>query len=192
MKSFAATAVVLAMLKSAALAKDPALPADMVILNASVHTMDETKPTAAAIAVLGNRIVAVGSTEEIKPLVGKQTRVIDAGKKLVLPGFNDSHVHWLMGGFSITNVDLRDAKSPQEVARRLGEHAKKLPKGRWILGGDWDHEKWPGTPLPTKEMIDSSTPDNPVFVNRTDGHMALANSLALKLAGVAKETKDVP
>src|SRR5215471_14023495 len=97
-----------------------------------------------------------------------------------------------MGGFSITNVDLRDAKSPDEFAKRLGDHAKKLPKGRWILGGDWDHEKWPGTPLPTKEMIDAVTPDNPVFVNRTDGHMALANSLALKLAGVTKDTKDVP
>jgi predicted amidohydrolase YtcJ len=179
-------------LKATALAKEPALAADLVILNASVHTMDKEKPTAAAVAVLGNRIVAVGSTKEIQALAGRQTRVIDAGKKVVVPGFNDSHVHWLMGGFSITNVDLRDAKSPEEFARRLGDHAKKLPKGRWILGGDWDHEKWPGTPLPTKEMIDAVTPDNPVFVNRTDGHMALANSLALKLAGVTKDTKDVP
>jgi predicted amidohydrolase YtcJ len=97
-----------------------------------------------------------------------------------------------MGGFSITNVDLRDAKSTNELARRLGDYAQKLPPGRWILGGDWDHEKWPGTPLPTKEMIDSVTPKNPVFVNRTDGHMALANSLALKLAGISRETKEVP
>ena len=81
---------------------------------------------------------------------------------------------------------------PEELARRLGAYAKKLPKGRWILGGDWDHEKWPGAPLPTKEMIDAATPDHPVFVNRLDGHMALANSLALKLAGVTKETKDPP
>ena len=97
-----------------------------------------------------------------------------------------------MGGFSITNVDLRDARSPEELAQRLGTYAKKLPKGRWILGGDWDHEKWPGTPLPTRQMIDAATPDNPVLVNRTDGHMALANSLALKLAGVTKEVRDVP
>jgi predicted amidohydrolase YtcJ len=192
MKSFAALAILAAMLKSAALAKDPVLAADLVILNASIHTMDEAKRTASAVAILGNRIVAVGSTAEIKPLAGPRTRVIDAGKKVVLPGFNDSHVHWLMGGFSITNVDLRDAKSPGEVAKRLGDHAKKLPQGRWILGGDWDHEKWPGTPLPTKQMIDAVTPDNPVFVNRTDGHMALANSLALKLAGVTRDTKDVP
>ena len=78
------------------------------------------------------------------------------------------------------------------MARRLREYASKVPKGRWILGGDWDHEKWPGTPLPTKQMIDAATPDNPVFVNRLDGHMALANSLALKLASVTKETKDPP
>jgi predicted amidohydrolase YtcJ len=191
MKSLIVTVTLAAMLK-AAVAKEPALAADLVIINASVHTMDKGKPTAGAVAVLGNRIVAVGSTKEIQGLAGQHTRVIDAGKKVVLPGFNDSHVHWLMGGFSITNVDLRDAKSPAEFAKRLGDHAKKLPKGRWILGGDWDHEKWPGTPLPSKEMIDDVTPDNPVFVNRTDGHMAVANSLALKLAGVTKDTKDVP
>ena len=149
-------------------------------------------PTAGAVAVLGNRIAAIGSTPEIRALAGPGTRVIDAGGKLVLPGFNDAHVHFLMGGFSLANVDLRDASSPEEMARRLGEYAKKLPKGRWILGGDWDHERWPGAPLPTKEMIDAATPDHPVFVNRLDGHMALANSLALKLAGVTKETKDPP
>ena len=165
---------------------------ELVIINASIHTMDSVRPTAAALAISENRIAAVGSTEEIRALAGANTRVIDAKGKLVLPGFNDAHVHYLMGGFSLANVDLRDAKSPDEMARRLGEYAKKLPKGRWILGGDWDHEKWPGALLPTKEMIDAATPDNPVFVNRLDGHMALANSLALNLAKVTKETKDPP
>jgi hypothetical protein len=108
----------------------------------------------------------------------------------VVPGFNDAHVHFLEGGFSLASVDLRDAKSREEMARRLAEFAKQIPKGRWILGGQWDHEKWPGAPLPTRQMIDAATPDNPVFVNRLDGHMALANSLALKLAGVTHETKD--
>jgi hypothetical protein len=97
-----------------------------------------------------------------------------------------------MGGFSLANVDLRGAKSPEDMARRLADYAKKIPKGGWILGGDWDHEKWPGAPLPTRQMIDAATPEHPVFVNRLDGHMALANSLALKLAGVTKETKDPP
>ncbi|MGE3310905.1 MAG: amidohydrolase [Limisphaerales bacterium] len=117
--------------------------------------------------------------------------MIDAAGHTVVPGFNDAHVHWLSGGFSITSMDLRDASSPAELARRLDEHAKTLPKGTWILGGDWDHENWPGTPLPTREMIDAATPDHPVFVNRLDGHMALANSLALGLARVTKDTKDV-
>ena len=177
---------------TAAPAQQPSLAPNLVIVNASVHTMDEAQPTAGAVAVLGNRIAAIGSTGEIRALAGPGTRVVDAAGKLVLPGFNDAHVHFLSGGFSLANVDLRDASSPTELARRLGEYAKKLPKGRWILGGDWDHEKWPGAPLPTKEMINAATPDHPVFVNRLDGHMALANSLALKLAGVTKETKDPP
>ncbi|HWI57749.1 MAG TPA: amidohydrolase, partial [Bacillota bacterium] len=124
--------------------------------------------------------------------VGPKTRVIDARQRLVLPGFNDAHVHFLSGGFSLSNVDLRDATSPEEMARRLGACAKQLPKGRWILGGDWDHERWPGAPLPTKALIDAVTPDHPVFVSRLDGHMALANSLALKLAGVTKATPEPP
>jgi len=182
----------LPMLTTAAPAKQPSLAPDLIIVNASVHTMDDTNPTAGAVAIVGNRIAAIGSTPEIRALAGPGTRVVDAVGKLVLPGFNDAHVHFLSGGFSLANVDLRDASSPAELARRLAAYAKKLPKGRWILGGDWDHEKWPGAPLPTKEMIDAATPDHPVFVNRLDGHMALANTLALKLAGVTKETKDSP
>src|SRR6185312_1099468 len=120
----------------------------------------------------------------IRQLAGKKTRIVDAGKRLVLPGFNDSHVHFLMGGFQLSNVDLRDAKSPEEFAKRIGDFAKKIPKGQWIVEGGWDHERWPGAPVPTKEMIDPVTPDNPVLVSRLDGHMALANSLALKMAGV--------
>jgi len=179
-----------AMLTTAAPAKQPSLAPDLVIVNAAVHTMDEVRPTAGAVAIVGNRIAAIGSTAEIRALAGPRTRVIDAGGRLVLPGFNDAHVHFLTGGFSLANVHLRLASSPEDLAQRLGDYAGKLPKGRWILGGDWDHENWPGAPLPTKEMIDAATPDHPVFVNRLDGHMALANSLALKLAGVTKDTKD--
>jgi predicted amidohydrolase YtcJ len=167
-----------------------ALAPDIIVVNANIHTMDPRQPMANAVAIYGNKIVAVGTSPEIKALAGGNTRMIDAGGKLVLPGFNDSHVHFLMGGFSLSQVDLRDATSPEEMAKRLAAYAKKIPKGQWILGGDWDHEKWPGTPLPTKEMIDAATPDNPVFVNRTDGHMCLANSLAIKLSHVTKDTKD--
>ena len=164
---------------------------DLIVLNAAVRTMDESKPAAEAVAVAANRIAAVGSTADLRKLAGPKTRIIDAGRRSVLPGFNDAHVHWLSGGYSITNVDLRDAASREEFARRIADFAKKIPEGRWILGGDWDHEKFPGATLPTREWIDAVTPDHPVFVTRLDGHMALANSLALKLAGVTKDTPEV-
>jgi predicted amidohydrolase YtcJ len=170
--------------------------ADLVIFNANVHTMDSQRPTAEAVAVFANRIAAVGTNDEIKSLVGARTRVVDARGALVLPGFNDAHVHFLSGGFQLSSVDLRDANSPQEFAERIRRFAEKLPKGRWITGGDWDHERWAAAngnaPLPTKELIDPFTPDRAVFVNRLDGHMALANSYALKLAGITRDTPDPP
>jgi len=172
------------------------LTADLVITNANVRTMDKQRPAAEAVAILGNRIIAVGSSAEIRHLAGSRTRVIDARGALVLPGFNDSHVHFLSGGFQLSSVDLRDAPTPREFAERIRRFAAAQPRGRWITGGDWDHERWPSVegraPLPTKELIDGFTADTPVFVNRLDGHMALANSLALKLAGVTRETKDPP
>ncbi|HEY9284136.1 MAG TPA: amidohydrolase, partial [Pyrinomonadaceae bacterium] len=169
-----------------------AVTADLVIVNATVRTMDAARPTASAVAVFGNRIAAVGTNEEIRRLSGPRTRTIDAAGALVLPGFNDSHVHFIDGGRHLASVQLRDAASPAEFAERIRAFAARTPKGRWIMGGDWDHERWPGAPLPTKELIDRFTPDTPVFVNRLDGHMALANSAALKLAGVTKETPDPP
>ncbi|HVF42328.1 MAG TPA: amidohydrolase [Pyrinomonadaceae bacterium] len=166
--------------------------ADLVVVNANVRTMDPRAPSAEAVAVYGGRVSAVGPSDEIRRLAGKGTRVIDARGALVLPGFNDAHVHFLSGGFQLSSVDLRDAPTPQEFAERIRRFASKLPAGRWVVGGDWDHERWPGSPLPTKELIDSFTPGRAVFVNRLDGHMALANSYALKLAGVTRETPDPP
>jgi hypothetical protein len=166
------------------------MTADLVVINANVRTMDNGRPSAEAVAVYGNRIAAIGTSGEIRKLAGGQTRIIDAQGALVLPGFNDAHVHFIEGGGHLASVQLRDASSPAEFAERIGQFAAKTPKGRWIMGGDWDHERWPGAPLPTKELIDRLTPDHPVFVNRLDGHMSLANSVALKLAGVTKETKD--
>src|SRR4030095_1343843 len=163
---------------------------DLIIVNATVRTMDPARPTAEAIAILSNRIVAIGTSAEISKLAGPNTRIIDAKKRLVLPGFNDAHVHFLSGGFQLSSVDLRDANTPQEFAERIRQFAAKLPAGRWITGGDWDQERWPDARLPTKELIDPHTPNTPVFVSRLDGHMALANSAALKLAGVTRETKD--
>jgi len=170
----------------------PAFVADTIIVNAVVHTMDPAQPAAEAVAIYGNRIVAVGSTKDIRNVAGPNTRIINAKGRLLLPGFNDAHTHFLSGGFQLSSVDLRDANSPEEFAARIKAFAEKLPKGRWVTGGDWDHERWPDAKLPTKELIDRVTQDTPVFVNRLDGHMALANSLALKLAGVTRQTVDPP
>src|SRR5688572_457208 len=120
------------------------ISADLIVVNAKIRTMDPSNPRAEALAIQGNRILRLGTTEQIKALAEPGTRTIDAGGRLVLPGFNDAHVHFLTGGFHLAGVDLGDAKSSEELARRIGEFAKKLPKDRWITGGRWDHELWPG------------------------------------------------
>ena len=163
---------------------------ETIIINARVHTVDPGLPAAEAIAVCGASIARVGTTVEVKAMAGPKTRVIDAGGRLVVPGFNDAHVHLIDGANEIVGVDLRPAKTEQEFVRRLRDYAAKRPKGEWIRGGYWDHEAWPSRALPTRELIDAATPDHPVFVLRLDGHMALANSLAIKLAKVSAAAKD--
>jgi len=165
--------------------------ADVVFTNGTVWTVNPAQPKAQAVAVLRDRILAVGSNAEIQKLTGPSTTVIDLGGRLMLPGFIDNHTHFSSGGFQLQNVDLRNAKSEKEFATLIRERAKKFPD-RWVTGGDWDHDNWPGGNLPTKELIDGLTPNTPVFVNRYDGHMSLANSHALKLAGVTKDTPDPP
>lgn len=166
--------------------------ADLIVTNARVYTADKQQLRAEAVAVLGERIVAVGSASAMDAWRGPGTRVIDAGGKLVLPGFNDAHVHFMDSGLGLASVQLKDAASPQEFSSRIGQYAAKQPKGRWILGGTWDEQRWNPPRLPTKELIDRLTPDNPVAVGRYDGHMYLANSLALKLAHITAETPDPP
>jgi predicted amidohydrolase YtcJ len=166
--------------------------ADLIITNAKVWTVDANQPQAQAVAVLQDRIVAVGSNSAIDAWRGLNTKVIDAAGKLLLPGFNDAHVHFVSGGQQLDNVQLKDVTNPEEFARRIGERAKITPKGEWILGGNWDETKWTPDRIPTKELIDPLTPDTPVFVSRYDGHMGLANSLALRLAGITAQTPDPP
>lgn len=162
--------------------------ADLVIYG-PVWTGDAMAQPANAVAVKGDTIMAVGDSAEIAALVGSSTRVISGG--LVTPGFGDGHVHFSSGGFQLASVDLRDAATPAEFARRIKEHAATLAAGEWITGGDWDHELWGGE-LPTRQWIDSVTPDNPVFVQRLDGHMGVTNSKALELAGMDRNTADIP
>ena len=162
--------------------------ASLAIVNARVWTGDAARPWAEGIAVNGDTIVAVGSSAEVRKL--NATRVVDAKGGMVTPGFIDSHVHFISGGFRLSSVQLRDAKTPEEFVRRIREFASTVPAGTWISGGDWDHELWGGQ-LPERSWIDSVTPNHPVWVNRLDGHMALANSVALKAAGVTAATRDV-
>jgi predicted amidohydrolase YtcJ len=135
--------------------------------------------------------LAVGSREEVARSAGPDANHIDAGDGLVVPGLIDSHIHLIEGGLHLTSVQLRDAKTQAEFVRRVGEFAKKLKPGEWITGGDWDHTLWGGE-LPDRHWIDAITPDNPVWMPRLDGHMALANTAAMKTAGLGDDLKDVP
>jgi predicted amidohydrolase YtcJ len=166
--------------------------AELALINGRVWTGNPAQPWAEALAARGERIIAVGANGEIQKLVSGNTRVIDLHGKLSLAGFIDDHTHFIDGGFQLLSVDLRDADTQAEFARRIGKQARKLGAGRWITGGNWDHELWPGAPLPTRQQIDGLTQQNPVFVSRLDGHMGLANSVALRMAGITKQTQDPP
>ncbi len=165
--------------------------ADVVYTNGKIWTVDTSKPEAEAVAVFNGKIIAVGSSKEMKPYIGKRTKVVNLKKKRMLPGFIDNHTHFMSGGFQLQSVDLRYAKDEHEFARIIKKRAEEKP-GKWITGGDWDHDLWKSGNLPTKEMVDNYTSNTPVFVNRYDGHMALANSYILKLAGITKDTPDPP
>jgi len=166
--------------------------AELIVTHANIYTVDRQHPKAEAVAVIGERVVAVGSTAEIDGLRGSETRVIDAHGKLLLPGFNDSHVHFTDGGAGLAEVQLNDATSAEEFKRRIATQTAKTAKGEWVLGGDWDETKWNSKQQPTAALIDDVTRNVPVFVSRYDGHQGLANSAAMKLAGISAKTADVP
>jgi predicted amidohydrolase YtcJ len=164
--------------------------ADLVVYG-RVWTGDSARPWAAAVAIIGGSIAAVGDSAAVAARVGERTRVLSAGGGMVNPGLMDEHLHFVDGGFQLASVDLRPAESPADFIARLAAFAKEKKPGEWILGGDWDHERWPEAPLPRREWIDSVTPRNPVFVQRLDGHMGLANTAALRAAGITRATKDI-
>jgi predicted amidohydrolase YtcJ len=184
--------VCLVLLFSTVLAAQSRPAADLIITNARIWTVDKTRPVAESMAVLRDRIVAVGSAAEVDSWHGPQTRIIDAQGKLLLPGFNDAHVHFVDGGDHLQGVQLKDAASPQEFVSKIAARAKTAAKGDWITGGDWDEQKWTPAELPTKELVDAVTPNIPVWVNRHDGHESLANSVTLRLAGITEKTPDPP
>jgi hypothetical protein len=161
-------------------------------VNGKVWTESPTQPRAQAVALDGSKILAVGEDAAVRKLAGPDTRIIDLDGRLLLPGFNDSHVHLLMGGESLITVQLRTADSQAEFKERIAQFAKTVPKGVWIRDGVWDHQRWNPAMLPNHQLIDDACGDHPAILWRIDGHMALVNAQAMKLAGIDRNTKDVP
>lgn len=164
----------------------------VVLINGKIWTVNKKQSWAEAVAISGNKIIAVGNSSQIKQFIGPKTEVIDLKGKFALPGFNDAHVHFADGSFALESVDLRDASDEQDFVQRVQNYTQKIPPNTWILRGNWNHENWQSRKLPTKELIDPVTPNHPVFINRLDLHLGLANSLALKLAGIDRDTPDPP
>jgi predicted amidohydrolase YtcJ len=173
-----------------AAAPPPVGAADLVVHNAKIWTVDHTRPEAEALAVWRGRIIAIGSNDEVRRHVDRATRILDAGGRRIVPGFYDSHVHVLGAGLGLARVQLKDAVDEADFGRRLREFDRKLPRDRWLLGGDWDHDRTFAGRLPTAELLDRHVPDRPAFLRRYDGHMALANTRALRLAGITADTPD--
>ena len=163
--------------------------ADLVVTGGLVWTgLSSGNPQPGAVAVRGGKILQVGDSVAVAPLIGSRTQVVDARGGLVMPGFADGHTHFIQGGFHLSSIDLGGAATPQEFVRRLKEYAARLQPGEWILRGYWDHTLWRGAPLPRHEWIDSVTPDTPVWIYRLDGHEGLANAAAMKAAGITRGT----
>ncbi len=165
--------------------------ADVVLVGGTVWTGVASDPVTQAVAIEGTHILATGTSATMMKLAAGGEDIPLNGR-LVLPGFNDAHVHIQMGGANLVGVHLTDSKSQAEFRERIAAYAKTIPKGKWILSGAWDEQRWTPVALPTHQLIDDVTPDNPVAVSRTDLHMILANAYAMKLAGVDRNTKDVP
>ena len=156
----------------------------MLVLNATIWTGNIETPEAMTLAIKGGDIDYVGDADG-SSFQAKQP--VDLDGRFLMPGFIDNHVHFLEGGFGLASVSLRDADTPQEFTRRIIEYVKTRETGQWVLNGNWDHTLWGGE-LPHRKWIDEGTGDTPVFVFRIDGHMAFANSAALKLAGINADT----
>jgi predicted amidohydrolase YtcJ len=199
----------LAIAAAAGVTAQPPAPSgvNLALVNGRVYTLDSSRPWADALAIAGSRIAAVGSTAEIQRLAGSGTRVIDLKGAFALPGFNDAHVHIESTGALLVGVNLLDVHEPKAFAARLAAAAGRLPQGSWITRGEWGaYEQWaagsagadrpggsPGGPFtPSRDLIDPGTADHPVFVNRFDRSMYLANSLALRLAGIGDNTANPP
>jgi hypothetical protein len=163
--------------------------ASLVVRNARVWTANAARPWAEAVAVRGERVAAVGSNAELAKLIGPRTEVVDAAGRLLMPGFNDAHIHFLGGSMRLEEVDLTGACTLKEMQARITDWALSHPDAPWVTGGGWEYNCFPGKRLPRKEDLDEAVRDRPAFLRAYDGHTGWANSKALSLAGINKETK---
>lgn len=184
------------MLVFAASMQPQAKAPDLIFLNGDVYSgavQEGAKvrvlPRVQALAVREGRIVAAGTNAEMEKLKGAATQVVDLGGRFVMPGFNDAHLHLASGGFEQLNVSLSLVPSLEEMQRRIAERVKTAEPGEWITGRGWDHTLWQDQRLPTRQDIDKVVGDRPAIFNRTDGHIAVASSAALRVAGVTRDTK---
>ncbi len=164
--------------------------ADLVLIPGRIFTANAEKPWIEALAVKDGVIIAAGTEAKISSLIDEGTEVLRLPGMLAVPGFNDAHVHFFDSGEGLSSVQLRDARDESEFRDRIAAFADGLPEGTWILHGNWDHEAWPSRENPDRRLVDPVTPAHPLFVNRLDGHIGLANSLALELAGIEDQTPD--
>jgi len=173
--------------------KAPGEMADLVLLNGKIVTIDENIPRAEALAVKRDRIIVVGSNKEIRKYIDKKvTKIIDLQGKLALPGFNDSHVHFIYGGHALMTVSLDRVISFDEIQRRVKEKVEEVNEGEWIEGRGWDQEILPGKKWPSKELLDEVAPNNPVALSRICGHCTLVNTYVLRISRITKDTPDPP
>jgi predicted amidohydrolase YtcJ len=167
-------------------------PADLVLTNGVVYTGDSTRPRVEAVALRGERIVAVGSSKEIQAWIGKGTRLVDLRGRFAMPGFNDAHVHLASGGQALLTIDLTGSRSIVELQQRIRARLGEFKPGEWVTGRGWDHTLWPVKQFPTRQDLDAVSKDHPMIFGRVDGHVAVANSLALQLAGITSDTPNPP
>ncbi len=188
--SFASLGLAIALLPGCA--APPAEQADLALVGANVVTMNEKSPLAEAVAIKGDRILAVGSNEAIRRHIGADTEVLDLAGKTVVPGMIDSHVHFLGLGSRLLQLDARNVRDKDEILERVAAASSHAGPGEWIQGRGWDQNRWSVKEFPTKEELDAVSSKNPVFLGRVDGHAAWVNSRALEIAGITKETPDPP
>jgi len=165
-------------------------PADLIVTHAKIYTVDDNHPFVSAMAVRGGRIQFVGSEREALLLRGPSTKMLDAGGQTIIPGMIDAHAHLFGLGTFLKNIDLTDTRSYDAIVTRVGERLKGIPSGRWVIGRGWDQNKWGDTRFPTHEALSRVSPNNPVVLERIDGHALLVNAAAMRAAGVTAATKD--